>query len=289
MAQIVAEELGVGLEDITVTNADTEITPWDLGQWASRTATIGGSAVLAAAKDAKGQMFKIAAKMLDTTPENLFARDGKIHVQNNPTHSISISRVAYNSQFTKVGGADAKGMPIIGRGYFDTNTDLPDPITGRGDNAVAYSFGAQIAEVEVDPDTGIVKILRYSVAHDVGRALNPRIVEGQLEGGLAQGLGYALCEEMVYNKDTGRLMNPGFTDYKIYAANDMPTKLDTIIVEEIDPNTPLGTKGVGEMALNPTAAALANAIYNAVGVRFTELPITAEKILKALKKKNARN
>ena len=130
-------------------------------------------------------------------------------------------------------------------------------------------------------------MLRYVFAHDVGRALNPSIVEGQLHGGLAQGLGYALYEGLVYNSE-GMLLNPGFRDYKVPSSVDMPTKCDIIIVEPIDPATPLGTKGVGEMSLNPTAAVFANAIYDATGIRFKELPITAEKIQKAIKEKQER-
>lgn len=284
-AQVAAEELGVLLEDVTVINADTEVTPLDLGQWGSRSATMAGNATLAAARDAKLQLFELAAKMLNADPEDLEAKNRTIYVKGKSKKSIPIARVAYASHFTKAGGEKLRGRPIMGRGYFDADSKLPDPATGHGDPSVSAPFGAHIAEVEIDPDTGIVKVLRYVTAHDVGLALNPSIVEGQLHGGLAQGLGYALTEGLSYDKETGVLRNPSFRDYKIFTAVDMPPEVDVVVVETKDPASPLGTKGVGEVAMNPTAAAIANAIYDAIGIRFKDLPITPEKILKALKKR----
>jgi len=148
--------------------------------------------------------------------------------------------------------------------------------------APAWVFGTQIAEVEVDTETGEVKVLNVTAAHDVGRAINPMAVEGQLEGAIAQGVGMALSERLVY--DHGVVQNQQFADFKLPTTMDVP-KVKTLLVETDDPNGPFGAKGVGEAGLVPTAAAIANAIYNAVGVRIRELPITPDKILAALGKK----
>ncbi|MFV1858041.1 MAG: xanthine dehydrogenase family protein molybdopterin-binding subunit, partial [Anaerolineales bacterium] len=146
----------------------------------------------------------------------------------------------------------------------------------------AYGFGAQMAEVEVDTETGAVRVTRLVCANDVGRAINPMAVEGQIEGGAQMGLGYALTEELIVRK--GRVLNPNLLDYRIFTSADMPI-LETTIVETNDPGGPFGAKGVGEMGGTPTAAAIANAIYDAVGVRLTEVPMTPERVLAALDRK----
>jgi len=148
----------------------------------------------------------------------------------------------------------------------------------------AYLFAAQVAEVEVDTETGQVKVLNFTCAHDVGRCINPAMVESQIDGALHQGIGYALTEGLMYDK-MGRAVNATLGEYKMLSAADMPPLSKHIIVETIDPLGPYGAKGAGECALVPTAAAVANAIYDAVGVRITSLPITPEKILRALKEK----
>jgi CO/xanthine dehydrogenase Mo-binding subunit len=158
---------------------------------------------------------------------------------------------------------------------------IPDPVTKYGNIAPAYPFGCQIAEVEVDIETGQVNLLNYVAAHDVGRAVNPQTTEGQIQGGVAQGIGWTLMENMVTEK--GRVLNPNFRDYVIPGPLDL-SPIKPILVESIDPNGPFGAKGIGEPALNPTPAAIANAIYNAVGVRIMELPISPQKILRAMKR-----
>ena len=145
-----------------------------------------------------------------------------------------------------------------------------------------FLFATQIAEVEVDPDTGLVKVLNMWSAHDVGKAINPINVEGQIEGGIQMGLGFALTEEIVREK--GKTLNPSFLDYKLFTALDMP-KIKPIIVEVPEPLGPFGARGIGEATTIPTAAAIANAVFNAVGVRVKELPMTPERILEGLKKK----
>jgi xanthine dehydrogenase molybdenum-binding subunit len=159
---------------------------------------------------------------------------------------------------------------------------------GRGESPQVNEppFGAQFAEVEVDTETGVVRVIRIVAAHDVGRAINPTIVEGQIEGALAQGLGYALLEDMPLDPETGSARTLTLADYRIPTVGWMP-ELHVILVEDPSPVGPFGAKGAGEMGLGPTAAAIANAIYNAVGVRMTELPMTPERVLNALELQRA--
>jgi CO/xanthine dehydrogenase Mo-binding subunit len=175
------------------------------------------------------------------------------------------------------------GQVVIGEGWYDPPTELVDKVTYKGNISAAYGFGAQMAEVEVDTETGVVRVLRLACANDVGRAINPMAVEGQIEGGAQMGLGYALTEELLVRD--GRVLNPDFLDYRLFTAADMPP-IETIIIETDDPGGPFGAKGVGEMGGTPTAAAIANAIYDAVGLRLTELPMTPERVLAALEEKH---
>jgi xanthine dehydrogenase molybdenum-binding subunit len=169
----------------------------------------------------------------------------------------------------------------------------------RGDNEIVtkatYSvprfispFGAQFAEVEVDTETGHVRVVKVVAASDVGRAIHPKSVEGQLEGGIHLGIGYALCEELRIDPETGECLNPNFMDYKLMRASDMP-EIEIIIVEPVDPYSVYGVKGVGEMAAIPTAPAVRNAIFNATGAKVFSLPLTAERVLRALKEKAAKD
>ncbi|MFQ5409779.1 MAG: xanthine dehydrogenase family protein molybdopterin-binding subunit, partial [Anaerolineales bacterium] len=173
----------------------------------------------------------------------------------------------------------AGGQVILGEGWYDPPTQLVDKHTYKGNISATYGFGAQMAEVEVDVEMGHVRVLRMACANDVGRAINPMAVEGQIEGGAQMGLGYALTEELVVID--GVVQNPDFHHYRLFTAADMPA-IETIIVETDDPDGPYGAKGVGEMGGTPTAAAVANAIYDAVGVRMTRLPMTPERVLRAL-------
>jgi xanthine dehydrogenase molybdenum-binding subunit len=265
LAQIAAEELGVRLEDISVTTADTDTTTWNWIALGSRTTVIVGNAVKAAMADAKMQLFEKAAEILQTNVENLVAKDRKIYIRGAPDKGRSIAEVAL---------AVKNVFPfkvVVGRASYEPPTHLPP-------------FAAQFAEVEVDTETGKVDVLKIVAAHDVGKAINPDAVEGQIEGGLQQSIGYTFTEDMVLDEVTGKPLNPGFRDYKILKAVDMPD-IDIILVEPVDPEGPFGAKGVGEVSHVPTAAAIANAIYNATGVRIKELPITPEKILKGLREK----
>ncbi len=273
-AQIVAEELGVGLDRIDVAQVDTDISPFGMGSFATRGTVFGGNGVKAAARHAKEQILEIAAEMFETVPTQLEVREGKVFVKGEPERSLPFEKVV-ESGVLRRGGA-----PIVGTGFWVPDTVLPDPVTKYGNISPAYPFACQIAEVEVDTETGHVTVLHYTAAHDVGRAVNPVAIEGQIEGGVAQGIGWALMENMVIER--GKVLNPDFRDYVIPGPLDIPP-IRSILVEPIDPNGPFGAKGIGEPALNPSPAAVANAIYDAIGIRFRELPITPEKVLKALK------
>ncbi len=272
LAQIVAEVLGVKIEDINVLNSDTDVKPWDVGVHASRTTFIAGNAAQLAALDARQQVFETASQMLGVAPDQFAMRGGDV-VTLSGDKSIELGKVARARHFR------AGGQIISGEGFYDPPTQLVDKDSYKGNISAAYGFGAQMAEVEVDTETGHVRVLRLVCANDVGRAINPMAVEGQMEGGAQMGLGYALTEELIVKE--GRVLNPDFHDYRLFTSADMP-KLETIIVETDDPQGPFGAKGVGEMGGTPTAAAIANAIYDAIGVRLTTVPMTPERVLRAL-------
>jgi CO/xanthine dehydrogenase Mo-binding subunit len=175
-----------------------------------------------------------------------------------------------------------RGVVPVGSGSYATDATGLDPVDGSGRPWQAYVYGCQVAEVEVDTVTGEIQVLGVWAAHDVGRAINPRGVEGQIEGGIVQGLGQALMED--YKLDAGHTSTHGFAKYILPTSLDIP-EITSIIVEDRDPKSPLGAKGIGEPALVPTAPAIANAVYDAIGVRIDSLPITPEKVLAALAEK----
>jgi len=275
LAQIAAEELGIDFDKISVIAADTKLTPFDAGTVASRVTYIVGNAVKQAANQARQILFEVAAEDLGVSPNGLASSQGFIYVAGFPEKRIAISAVAQKACM-------GKGRPPMGVGSFNPVTTMLDKETGHGKPYGTYVFGAQVAEVEVDTETGEVEILKITAVHDCGKMINPRFVEGQVEGGVAMGLGYGTMEEMVV--DQGRVRNPQLTDYIVPTALDVP-EIVTSIVERPEPTGPFGAKGVGEPSLLPTAPAIVNAIQNAVGVRIRNLPATPEKILKALHEK----
>ncbi|MBI4187549.1 MAG: xanthine dehydrogenase family protein molybdopterin-binding subunit [Chloroflexi bacterium] len=281
LAQIAAEELGIPLDRVTVVGADSDTTPPDMGCYASRSALVTGSAMKRAASEAKETLLKVASKMLEVDPEDLMAKRGKIQVKD-LSKSLPIEEVARAAYFTNMGG-DAG--PIIGRGVWTSQT-VPQNADGYGNFVPAYAFAAHAAEVEVDPATGTVRITRYVTAHDTGRVINVHAVEGQIHGATGQGIGYGMLEEgLTYDSQDGHLRTPSIMEYKLPTAADLPD-MQTFIVEAIDPDIPLGNKGVGEPGIICPAAAIANAIYDAVGVRIKDLPITPVKIMRALQEKH---
>ncbi|MEW6661599.1 MAG: xanthine dehydrogenase family protein molybdopterin-binding subunit [Bacillota bacterium] len=277
-AMIAAEVLGLRVKDVTVITGDTDTTP-DTGTTAATRQTYNtGNAVRLAAAEALRPLLQIAQQELGVnTADGLVVRDGSVQVKGFPAKRIALQELAVR--------AWAEGWQPVGDGTFIAHTTQLDPETGQGAPYWPYAFATHIAEVEVDTDTGRVEVLRVVAAHDVGRAINRAGVEGQVAGGVVQGMGYALMEEV--NLDRGRMQNPSFAKYLIPTVMDAPA-VETIIVEAAEPSGPYGAKGIGEPALIPAAPAILNAIYNAVGVRITELPATPEKILQALRFKQNR-
>ncbi|MBZ5698150.1 MAG: molybdopterin-dependent oxidoreductase [Acidobacteriia bacterium] len=276
LAQIVAQELGIATDDVQVVSADTDATPMDTGAIASRTTYVTGNAARLAAEKAKEILFEVAAPMLGVKADQLEAKDHKIVVKGYPQRNVHIGDVASHARVVM-------GQPPIGSASFNPATVPLDPETGQGKPFGTYVYATQIAEVDVDDETGEVEVIRIVASHDCGTPINPMLVEGQVEGGISMGVGFALEEEILFDSQ-GRQINPNLTNYIIPTSLDMP-EVEVDIVDNYDPTGPFGAKGVGEPTLVPTAAAIVNAIYNAVGVRITSLPATAEKVFAAIQAK----
>ncbi len=278
LAMIAAEELGIPYHRIEMTTADTEVTPMDLGSYASRVTFIAGNAVKRAAADAKEQLLDAAADLLEAAREDIVIENGTVRVGSAPERSATVEEVIRHN-FLHVAG-----VPIVGRGAYNPPTDRINRETGVGNPSLAYSFGAQVAEVKVDLESGRVKVVRMTSAIDCGVALNPTAVEGQVDGSVSGGIGQALMEG--FDTKGGLMLNPSLLEYRLPQVSDMP-EMETHIVETREEEGPFGAKGVGEFIQIPTAAAIANAVYDAVGVRIHDLPITPDKVLAVLGKKKA--
>jgi len=298
---MVADALGVKPDKVHVNGVDTGTCPWDVGTHASRGAFMAGNCVIAAAEKARARIFELAEEIFPAEVEKNLAktkgdkpafdrnactrdrfelRDGWLFLRDAPDHPALRIDLA---RFVRAVHFRAHGEMFTVTSYYDPPTDLPDWTKGMGNMSATYAYGTQGFEVEVDEDTGDVKILRAVAAHDVGKVLNRQTIEGQVYGGLVQGIGYALTEEVRTRE--GRTLNPGFRDYKIPTIGEIDFPIDVELVEIADAYGPFGSKGIGEPGLVPTAPALSNAIYDAIGVRIHHLPITPEKILAALQTK----
>jgi len=280
LAQIAAEEFAVPVECVKVVSGDTAFCPFDFGTVASRSLVHNGNALITACRDAKQQLFEMAAQEIEAEPEDLTISDGKIFVKGSPDRSMGLHEL-----FNPL-GVPLQGGEILGRGPYTSPMQPEDPETGQSERSVFdYSYTANAVEVAVNVDTGEIKLLRSGMACDVGKAINPKIVEGQMEGGIGMGSGVAIHEEAVFD-DKGAVVNTGFLDYHINSTLDMPrcSNTKTMIVEAREPEGPFGAKGMGELPLVATAPAIANAVYNAVGVRIKDLPLSKEKVLAEIKK-----
>lgn len=277
MSQIVAEVLGLPLEDVRMSELDTEVCPFSCGTVGSIGTYTIGNAVKAAADDTRRQILQLAASTLGTKVKDLEMGQRAVYVKDNPEKRIPFSTLAGDALVRD-------GKPILGKGQFTAECDPPNLETGEGNYTPNHSFGAVVAEVEVDRETGQVKVVRGTLAHDCGFALNPTLVEGQIEGQFQAGIGQAIYEERLVEK--GRLLNPTFTDYRMPRSLDMP-QVESIIVETVDPRGPFGAKECGEGPQGGVAPAIANAVYDAIGVRIRDLPITPAKVIRALKEKGA--
>jgi CO/xanthine dehydrogenase Mo-binding subunit len=273
-SQIAAEALGLTVEDVRMTPVDSDLSTFSLGAWASRTTTVGGKAVYLAAADLRSKIMAYASMLLEVEEDQLFMAGGKVIQDGCPDKGIALADLASRYLYQH------NGSFIYGFGEFNPGTQVPDA-EKYGNPSCAYPFAAHIAEVEVDTETGQVQVVSYHAAHDLGRTINPLGASGQIEGGVAMGVGWALMEDLFY--DHGRVANAGFLDYRVPGPKDLP-EIKSIFVESNDPYGPFGAKGLGEPALNPVAAAISNAIYDAVGIRLRELPFTPEKVLTELKK-----
>ncbi len=277
LCQIVAEELGMKTEDITLVSNDSELCPMDYNNWLSGGAKVTGEAVKRAAIDIRDQLFECASMSLETDVDKLELKDRHIYVKGEPERKMSFDEILRYS-IQKRGGDH-----IIGKGYVKAVSAVefyPSISKGTGLFTEAYAYSATAAEVEVDPETGRVKVLKLVVADDCGFDINPVNVEGQLESQAIMGLGDTLFEEVLFEK--GKTVNPTLADYKIPGTTDMP-EIQTISVQTIDPKGPYGAKEVGEFARGSVPPAIANAIFDAIGARVYSLPITPEKVLEALK------
>ena len=277
MAMIAAETLGISADDITVVSGDSDVDPIDTGAFGQRGTFTAGNAVKIACLDAKRQLVKTASKKLGVKPSALIFRDRKVYLKGTPEKAVPFEEVVYDTLHS------LEGRYVMGRGFYNPPADPTDPTTFEGSGALAFSFGAQIAEVEVDPETGIVRLLKMTVAHDVGRAINPLAIEGQLDGQVFSAMSQTLFEECVMEK--GQVLNASRLEYKLPRPFEVP-EIAHIIVETNDPYGPFGAKEVGEGPIVCTSQAIANAVNNAIGYPITEFPITPERVLQALRQKS---
>jgi len=273
LRQIAAEQLGLAYEDIDITRPDTDLHPHSLGALASRVTYVAGNAVKLAAEAACKQLMDAAAEQLNRPASELTIINGEIGPRGGAETEYKSVAAVVRANIYKRGG-----QPIIGVGTWDNPSDFPDH-SRYGNESGAYNFAAQAVEVEIDRDTGEVKLLEVAAAVDCGTVIHPAAAEGQVQGAVTQGIGYAMVE--YFDWYNGTPTDPNFIDYMIPTAGMMP-KMHVAFAESYEPSGPFGAKGLGEIGLDAIPAAIANAIADAVGVRLTSLPITAEKIHRAL-------
>jgi len=277
LAYIVAEVLGIDPFDIRVVTADTDLTPVDLGSYSSRVTLMTGNAAIQAAERARELLVMAVAEKLGAPIENIALAEQRVFDVENPEVGVSFAEavVLAESKFGTIGTVGSYAPPPS-PGKFKGSGVGPSP---------AYSYSAAVAEVDVDPETGIVTVERIWIAHDIGQSINPVLVMGQVEGSVYMGLGEILMEEMAYRANRNVVHKfPSMLEYKSPTTLEM-CEVTTYLIEDPDPNGPFGAKEVGQGPLLPVPPAVANAVYDAVGVRIDEVPITPEKVLKALREK----
>lgn len=263
LGQIAAETLGIPLEDVIMYSSDTDFTPFDTGAYASSTTYISGGAVMKAAEDVKAQIFERASKMLGTSTEEMWLEDRHVHTPEGK--SVSLEAVALNSLHEE----DQRQIMATASHVSDIS---PPP------------FAAQFAEIEIDTVTGEVEVIDLVMAVDCGTPINPQGATGQVEGGLAQALGYAVCEDMAYD-EAGRVQTLRFGDYRVLQADEMP-KITAILVPSYEPHGPYGAKAVAEIPMDGVAPAVANAIDDAIGLRIRQLPFTPDRVWKHMRERD---
>ncbi len=282
MAQIAAEVLSVPVSKIRTENPDTDRNPYEWQTVASHVTWGCGNAVKKAAIDAREQIFDLVARTKFLPKDMLFLEDEKVKCKSDPKFELPLKDFVING--IQMEDGTFKGGPILGRGVFmpEYSSTNADPETSQGGHPnVHYTVGAAAVIVEVDKQTGKVKVKKIVEAVDCGKAINPSLVKGQIEGGILQGISTVLYEEMKFDH-RGKMLNPNFTDYKIPTALDIPEEVVPIIIEVAEPDGPFGARGMGEHTMIPVAPMIANAIENALGIRIKSMPITAEKICMTL-------
>jgi CO/xanthine dehydrogenase Mo-binding subunit len=275
IGQICAETLGVPMDQVFIETADTDTGPHDMGTFASRATHRVGNAVIVAAREARESILDVAADELEANRDDLeFDGEGSVFVRGSPDRSIPIAEVATLAQFKH-------GRTIAGRGAWMKPKSEVDPETGAMDPDSTEAHACTVAEVEVDTETGIVTVVSLRSAYEVGRQVNPALVHGQIVGGAWMGMSHALYETtMPYYPDPSHSPRD-FSDYLMPGAAEMP-RVEAVVLEIPSANGPYGVKGVGEMTANAPIPAIVNAIHDATGIWFTELPVTPEMILRAL-------
>ena len=277
LCQIAAEVLGVTVDDIRITAADTELTPLDAGTFGSGVTLRAGNAVKAAALSARNKILEVVAEHLEANISDLEAKGGRIYVKGSPERGVAFKEALKMCRYA------GRPMPIVGRGFYQPPTKEPYTLlTVDGDISPAYTFSTQAAEVEVDRETGVVRVLKLVSAHDGGNPINPLTLEGQLDGSMVMGMGWATMENPYW--EDGQALNPTLLDYRTATSMDVP-EMEGIHVSTFDPEGPFGAKEAGEGTMIGVAAAIANAIYDAVGVRIKSLPLSPEKVLRAIEER----
>ncbi|MGB9733409.1 MAG: xanthine dehydrogenase family protein molybdopterin-binding subunit [Conexivisphaera sp.] len=275
---ITAEALGIPRDRVRVViNGDSTIRLWDVGTHASRGTFICGNAALRAALDAKRQILEGAAQLLGTQSSDLDLRDGFVYSRSDPSKRMEYEKIVRRMHFSR----GAEGTVVVASSFYEPPSEEPDE-RWYGNVSAAYGFGCQAVLVEVDRETGRVKVLKVVSAHDAGRVINPNGFEGQVQGGVAMGIGLALLEELVLSD--GRVVNGSFEDYRMPRVTDMP-EIEVVSVGQPDPEGPFGVKGMAESPVIPTGPAIANAVADAIGVRVRDLPIIPEKVWRNLSAK----
>jgi CO/xanthine dehydrogenase Mo-binding subunit len=259
MAMHIAEVLGIPAEDVKPSIGDTDSIGYSSGAGGSGVTFKMGTAVYQAAEDIRRQLIERAAKIWEVPIDDVEYRDGVLQHRSDPELKLTFKQIARRLNGT--------GGPIVGRATANPG-------------GVGNAFGLHIVDVEVDPDTGKVEVLRYTALQDAGKAIHPSYVEGQIQGGVVQGIGWALNEEYYYSDD-GQMVNSSFLDYRMPISLDLPM-IDTVIIEVANPGHPLGVRGVGEVSLVPPMAAMANAISHAIGARMEQLPMNPGRVLEAI-------
>lgn len=279
LCQIAAEELGIKLENVEIKRVDTAYTPVDPGSYGSRVTNLAGQATQKAAREAKRQLLAAAAGTWNVTPDEIEIREGRVFVISDPDKNMPFERLV------RIACYSGTGAVILGTGYSSYGIEPLDLQKGIGNGGTSYSFTAQTVKVGVDMGTGKIKVKDFVIASDCGRLLNPLVAGGQIEGGSIQGLGQTLYEDFIMNN--GKTMNPSFMDYKMPLATDVP-EIRLIDIITNDPDGPFGAKEASEGSIVSTPPAVVNALHDATGIWFKELPVTPEMVVKALEEKKRR-